>query len=116
MVAHLDLSWVLLAHADDTPIDLQVDSLGEGHGMAAAVVVFHGDIEGDQCGLGGAEGSKLVDAGALEVKPHPVKCGVVRVTRPNAGVVLVGCTLGDAINHDTFLMGSTSPWLTSHCP
>lgn len=107
---------MLLAHADDTPIDLQVDSLGEGHRTAAAVVVFHGDVEGDQGGLGGAEGSKLVDAGALEVKPHPIKGGVVRVTRPDASVVLVGCTPGDAINCDTLFIGSTSPWLTSDCP
>lgn len=107
---------MLLAHADDTPVDLQVDSLGEGHGTAATVVVFHSDIEGDQGGLGGAEGSKLVDAGALEVKPHPIKGGVVWVTRPDAGEVLVGCTPGNAIDHDTLLMGSTSPRLTSHGP
>lgn len=106
---------MLLAHGDDTPIDLQVDSLGEGHGTAAAVVVFHSNIEGDQGRLGRAEGSKLVNAGALKVKPHPVKGGVVWVTCPNAGVVLVGCTPGAAINHDTLLMGSTSP-STSHCP
>lgn len=105
---------MFLAHADDAPIDLQVDGLGEGHSTAAAVVIFHGDIEGDQGGLGGAEGSKLVDTGALEVKPHSIKGGVVRVTRPNASVVLVGCTRGNAINHDTLLMRSTSPWLTSH--
>lgn len=107
---------MFLAHADDTPIDFEVDSLGEGHGTAAAVVVFDGDIEGDQGGLGSAEGSKLVDAGALEVKPHSIKGGVVRVTRPNASVVLVGCTPGNAINRDTLLMRSTSPRLTSHCP
>lgn len=80
------------------------------------MVVFHGDIEGDQGGLGGAEGSKLVDAGALEVKPQSIKGGVVWVACPNAGGVLVGCTLGDAIGHDTLLIGSTRPWLTSHCP
>lgn len=107
---------MLLTHANDGAIDLQVDGLGEGHGAAATVVVFHGDIEGDQGGLGGAESCKLVDAGALEVKPHPVKGGVVWVTRPNADVGLVGCTPGDAINHGTLLMGSASPWFTSHCP
>lgn len=49
---YLHFLRVLLAHADDISIHLHGDGFGEGHCFAAPVVVLHGDIEGDERGVG----------------------------------------------------------------
>lgn len=107
---------MLLAHADDVAVDLQCDGFGEGHGFAAPVVVLHLDGEGDQFGVLGAEGRKLVDASPLEVVFQPVEGRVVRIARPDARKILVRLALGDAVNRDAFLVGFAPSLLASHLP
>uniref|UniRef100_A0A8C6YML9 Uncharacterized protein n=1 Tax=Nothoprocta perdicaria TaxID=30464 RepID=A0A8C6YML9_NOTPE len=97
---HLDLARVLLAHGDDGAVDLQADALGEGHGLAAPVVVLHGDPEGLAGGrAGAARRGQQVHAGALEVVAQPVEGGVVRVAgghAPRAPVPHTAALLGPA--------------------
>uniref|UniRef100_A0A8D0F6J3 Uncharacterized protein n=1 Tax=Strix occidentalis caurina TaxID=311401 RepID=A0A8D0F6J3_STROC len=111
---YLDLARMLLAHADDVVVDLQRDGFGEGHSFAAPVVVLHLDGEGDQFGVLGAEGRELVDAGPLEVVSQPVEGGVVRITGPDAGEVLLRLAVGDAVDRDAFLMGFAPSLLANH--
>ena len=113
---HLQFLRLRLAEAEGDVVDLQGDLFGVGHRSAAPMVVLHGDVEGDERGVGRAEGGQLINARPHEVVAPPIEGGVVGVPAGHADRPLYGHALPHSLHHAALLARFAAAFIANHHP